>query len=178
MPLLQNSCEHLCLYIEAFFHSRKPVPFDGSAWDRVKTAVMEKAVRAKLAADPNLSALLLSTDPHPLLSISNDTVWGFHAALGGQNLLAEIWMQIRTELKEAMARQAAVPSAPSAPSASSLSSFSVPSFSSPSSAVCVDPLYDLDAALKASLLLGPLEFKDGQYNVDIYIYLHTYSNTC
>jgi predicted NAD-dependent protein-ADP-ribosyltransferase YbiA (DUF1768 family) len=83
---------------ETYYHSCKPQPFSADAWDKVKSEVMEVAVRAKLAADPSLGALLLATDPHPLLSIKNDTVWGFHSERGGENRLAEIWMRIRAEL--------------------------------------------------------------------------------
>ena len=56
---------------------------------------MEKAVRAKLTADPSLEALLRATGEHPLLSIKGDQVWGFDP-----HDLAKIWERIRAELKQ------------------------------------------------------------------------------
>ena len=85
---------------EAYYHSQKPNPFDEAVWDARREAVMEKAVRAKLAADPSLEALLRATGEHPLLSIKADQVWGFHPPEGGRNLLAKIWERIRAELKQ------------------------------------------------------------------------------
>jgi len=46
--------------------------------------VMERAVRAKLAAAPSLRSLLLATHPHPLLSIKPDRMWGFDPRSGGE----------------------------------------------------------------------------------------------
>ena len=83
---------------EDYYHSQKPRPFSDSTWDPIKVQVMEKAVRAKLRADPALIPLLLATHPHPLLSMKPDKVWGFHPNSGGQNLLAQIWMRVRQEL--------------------------------------------------------------------------------
>ena len=54
---------------ESFYHSQKPRPFNDTVWDRQKEAVMETAVRAKLAADPRLGDLLRATGSHPLLSL-------------------------------------------------------------------------------------------------------------
>eukprot|EP00040_Diaphanoeca_grandis_P024201 m.132789 g.132789 ORF g.132789 m.132789 type:complete len:206 (-) comp29631_c0_seq5:1541-2158(-) len=83
---------------EDYYHSQKPDPFDKAAWEVAREAVMERAVRAKLTADPNLGALLLATAPYPLLSIKRDQVWGFEPGCGGLNLLAKIWVRLRAEL--------------------------------------------------------------------------------
>ena len=85
---------------EAYYHSQKPNPFDEAVWAARREAVMEKAVRAKLTADPSLEALLRATGEHPLLSIKGDQVWGFDPHEGGRNLLAKIWERIRAELKQ------------------------------------------------------------------------------
>lgn len=82
---------------EAYYHSQKPNPFSDAVWGQKKEAVMEVAVRAKMAADPSLRSLLVATHPHPLVSIKGDQVWGFDAKHGGQNLLAQIWMRLRDE---------------------------------------------------------------------------------
>ena len=84
---------------EAYYHAQKPKPWDKAAWDTQKEAVMEAAVRAKLAADPRLATLLRATGGRPLLSLKCDAVWGFDPAKGhGENLLAGIWMRLREEL--------------------------------------------------------------------------------
>ena len=85
---------------EAYYHAQKPQPFDKTIWDRRKRRVMELAVRTKLEADPNLRALLLATGRHPLLSLKRDAVWGFDPVTHrGDNLLADIWMQVRAEIQ-------------------------------------------------------------------------------
>ena len=70
-------------------------------WETQREGVMEKAVRAKLVADPSLATLLLATGSRPLLSLKPDEVWGFHPDKGrGENLLAEIWMRQREKLQQ------------------------------------------------------------------------------
>ena len=84
---------------EVYYNSQKPVPWDEATWDGRKEAVMEAALRAKLAADPGLAVLLRATGQRPLLSLKSDAVWGFDPATGhGENLLARIWMRLRDEL--------------------------------------------------------------------------------
>ena len=56
---------HACS--EAFYHAQKPVPYDDAAWCARREGVMEVAVRAKLAADPALVALLPPSLPGPLV---------------------------------------------------------------------------------------------------------------
>ena len=85
---------------EAYYHAQKPKPWDKALWDRQKRRVMEDACRAKLAARPGLRELLLATGQHPLLSLKRDAVWGFDPVTKrGENLLAEIWMQLRAEIQ-------------------------------------------------------------------------------
>ena len=86
---------------EEYYHSQKPDPWDGALWKTQREAVMEKAVRAKLDADPSLATLLLATGSRPLLSLKPDEVWGFHPGTRrGENLLAKIWMRLREELQQ------------------------------------------------------------------------------
>lgn len=84
---------------ESYYQAQKPIPFDEAVWARARDAVMMRALRAKLAARPELGTLLLATGDHPLLSIKNDSYWGFDADLGGRNRLAELWMELRTEVR-------------------------------------------------------------------------------
>jgi len=83
---------------EAYYHSQKPVPFDDAKWLPMRVEVMRTAVRAKFAAAADARALLMATHPHPLLSIKGDCFWGFDARHGGENKLAELLMELRSEL--------------------------------------------------------------------------------
>ena len=92
---------------EDYYHSQKPDPFSDAVWDPQKEAVMEKAVRAKLAAAPELADLLRATGSHPLLSLKGDAVWGWcPRKKRGQNLLAKIWMRVRAELLQPTGNEA------------------------------------------------------------------------
>lgn len=84
--------------VEEFFHAQKPRPFDDAEWCARREAVMEAGLRAKLAADPTVRTLLLSTAPHPLLSLKADRTWGFDPRRGGRNQLAQLWEKLRAEL--------------------------------------------------------------------------------
>ena len=99
---------------ESYYHTCKPRPFNEAAWAAQRESVMRRAVRAKLEASPEVCRLLVSTHPHPLLSIKDDDVWGFHPSRGGQNLLARVYEDFRAEL-------VAASSAPALPAAPSLS---------------------------------------------------------
>lgn len=95
--IVVDGVQHACS--ESFYHAQKPHPFSDAVWDQQKEEVMERAVRAKLAADPSLAELLRATGSHPLLSLKSDKVWGFDPVKGeGENLLAKIWMRVRSEL--------------------------------------------------------------------------------
>eukprot|EP00928_Gymnodinium_smaydae_P056139 TRINITY_DN39568_c0_g1_i1.p1 TRINITY_DN39568_c0_g1~~TRINITY_DN39568_c0_g1_i1.p1 ORF type:complete len:215 (+),score=26.95 TRINITY_DN39568_c0_g1_i1:47-691(+) len=89
---------------EIFFHSQKPEPFDKQLWDGVdgqegrRVGVMREAVRAKFAQSSELRALLIATNPHPLLSVKGDSSWGFDPRRGGENMLAKLLMELREEL--------------------------------------------------------------------------------
>ena len=83
---------------ESFYHACKPQPFDEATWISQRLDVMRRAVRAKLDASFEVRDLLVSTHPHPLLSIKPDEVWGFHPKRGGQNLLAKLYEEARSTL--------------------------------------------------------------------------------
>ena len=77
---------------------------DMDRWEAIMDVVMMTVLRAKLAARPALRTLLLATGDHPLLSIMNGNgtsrYWGFDADHGGRNRLAELWMELRAEVRE------------------------------------------------------------------------------
>jgi predicted NAD-dependent protein-ADP-ribosyltransferase YbiA (DUF1768 family) len=72
----------LTLDNEAFYHSQKPKPFDDEAWKVRREEVMMRGLRLKFAACADVCALLISTWPHPLLSVKCDNFWGFHPVAG------------------------------------------------------------------------------------------------
>ena len=84
---------------ESYYHSQKPKPFNAPLWDQQRDGVMRTAVRHKFTARPELSALLLSTAPHPLFSIKSDRYWGVTPDGIGENKLAVLLMALRTELQ-------------------------------------------------------------------------------
>lgn len=86
---------------EVYYQSRKPVPYDDGWWLSMRVDVMRRAVRAKFAASSELRHLLLSTVPHPLLSIKEDAFWGFSPRQGGENMLARLLEELRAELAAA-----------------------------------------------------------------------------
>lgn len=57
-----------------------------------------RSLRLKFAACADVRSLLISTWPHPLLSIKSDTFWGFDPVHGGSNALAKLLMKLRDEL--------------------------------------------------------------------------------
>jgi ribA/ribD-fused uncharacterized protein len=69
-------------------------------WEQAKDDVMRKAVRAKLAAHPDIAQLLLSTGDEELIeATSNDYYWGCGTKGTGKNMLGRILMEVRTELR-------------------------------------------------------------------------------
>ena len=64
-------------------------------WDTMKVEVMTRAVTAKFQKSAEARQLLISTHPFPLLSIKPDAFWGFDPVSGGQNMLAQILMDLR-----------------------------------------------------------------------------------
>jgi predicted NAD-dependent protein-ADP-ribosyltransferase YbiA (DUF1768 family) len=68
---------------------------NAAAWDLIKVDVMKKAIAAKFEGSPEAKRLLISTHPFPLLSIKDDAFWGFHPVRGGQNMLAQLLMDLR-----------------------------------------------------------------------------------
>eukprot|EP00930_Biecheleria_cincta_P063348 TRINITY_DN4887_c0_g2_i1.p1 TRINITY_DN4887_c0_g2~~TRINITY_DN4887_c0_g2_i1.p1 ORF type:complete len:215 (-),score=38.45 TRINITY_DN4887_c0_g2_i1:35-679(-) len=88
---------------EAYFHAQKPSPFDKALWDGpavgqgLRDKVMQTAVEQKFK-DDQLKELLLSTHPHPLLSIKPDSYWGVTPSGVGENRLANLLVKLRIQL--------------------------------------------------------------------------------
>ena len=80
--------------------------FNQGQWDSLKVAAMKKAVYQKFSSIPELKTLLLQTDDSILGECSPyDAVWGTGTASAdpknwtGENLLGQILMQVRNELR-------------------------------------------------------------------------------
>ena len=71
-------------------------------WESVKVAVMRTAVRAKFTQHDDLRALLLATGDAKLVEhTENDSYWGDGGDGSGKNMLGQILMEIRAELRAA-----------------------------------------------------------------------------
>jgi len=71
-------------------------------WEAVKDGVMRDAVRAKFAQHPELAAVLLGTGDARLVEHTpNDSYWGDGGDGSGKNMLGQILMRVRAELRTA-----------------------------------------------------------------------------
>ena len=85
---------------EHFYQSQKPFPFDSVLWKAQRDDVMRVALHHKFSACGDLRALLLSTRHHPLLSIKRDSYWGVFSDGTGENKLAILLEELRTQLRD------------------------------------------------------------------------------
>jgi ribA/ribD-fused uncharacterized protein len=71
-------------------------------WESIKVSVMVKAVQAKFTQHAELGSLLLATADDKLVEhTENDAYWGDGGDGRGRNMLGQILMQVRDELKRA-----------------------------------------------------------------------------
>ena len=71
-----------------------------SDWDQVKREIMKECVTAKFLQHPLLRAELLATGTEELIEDSPvDWYWGCGADGTGQNVLGQVLMEVREELK-------------------------------------------------------------------------------
>lgn len=76
---------------------KKPLRRD---WESVKDDIMREAVRAKFTQYPELLMLLLSTGDARLVEhTTNDSYWGDGGDGSGKNMLGQILMQVRDQLR-------------------------------------------------------------------------------
>ena len=75
----------------------KPIKND---WEALKVTVMTAAVRAKFTQHPELHSVLLATgDANIVEHTGNDSYWRDGGDGSGQNMLGQILMQVRAELR-------------------------------------------------------------------------------
>lgn len=71
-------------------------------WESVKVSVMTEAVRAKFTQHENIRSTLLSTGDAKLVEhTANDAYWGDGGDGSGKNMLGQILMRVRSELRAA-----------------------------------------------------------------------------
>jgi N-glycosidase YbiA len=69
-------------------------------WDAVKVAIMREVVLAKFTQHPDLRALLLGTGNARIVEhTERDSFWGDGGDGSGRNMLGEILMRVREELR-------------------------------------------------------------------------------
>ena len=69
-------------------------------WEQVKDAIMREAVWAKFTQHPALQALLLATGTAQIVEhTANDNYWGDGGNGKGRNVLGQILMSVRDELR-------------------------------------------------------------------------------
>ena len=69
-------------------------------WEAVKVSIMQKAVQAKFAQHAALAALLIGTEDARLIEHTpDDAFWGDGGDGSGRNMLGEILMRVRDELR-------------------------------------------------------------------------------
>jgi hypothetical protein len=79
-----------------------------SDWESVKDDVMRRAVRCKFARHDGIRAILLRTgDDEIVENAPSDYYWGCGADGSGRNMLGQILMEVRAELRQQMARPGA-----------------------------------------------------------------------
>ncbi len=94
---------------EAKMLGRKVKNFDNLIWDEKKVDIVKTGIRLKFEQNGLISQMLLSTGEKYLVeAASNDRIWGIgyssekaikNIGSWGENLLGNILMEIRTELK-------------------------------------------------------------------------------
>lgn len=71
-------------------------------WESAKVGVMTEAVRAKFTQHEELRALLLGTGDARLVEhTENDDYWGDGGDGSGRNMLGQVLMRVRAELRDA-----------------------------------------------------------------------------
>jgi ribA/ribD-fused uncharacterized protein len=74
-----------------------------SDWDAVKVDVMRQILRAKANQHEYVRRKLLATGDRELIENSwRDDFWGWGPNRDGQNMLGQLWMEIRAELRSAL----------------------------------------------------------------------------
>lgn len=72
-------------------------------WSEAKVAVMRQIIRAKADQHEYVRRKLLATGDRELIENSwRDDFWGWGPNRDGQNMLGQLWMELRSAIKEGM----------------------------------------------------------------------------
>ena len=71
-------------------------------WDDVKVEIMKNILRAKVSQHPYVKKKLLETGERILIEDSwRDSFWGWGENKNGKNVLGQLWMEVREEIRNA-----------------------------------------------------------------------------
>lgn len=85
---------------EAFKFAEKYKSARRKDWDAVKTDIMRDILRAKAAQHEYVRRKLLETGDRYIYENSwRDSFWGWGPDRKGKNIMGNLWMQVRTELR-------------------------------------------------------------------------------
>jgi len=91
---------------EAFQIAQKFRLFRRDDWDDVKVDIMRQLLRAKVEQHEYVERKLLATGDRELVENSwRDDYWGWGPNRDGQNVLGKLWMEIRSEVRAALAQK-------------------------------------------------------------------------
>jgi|ERR1700737_2581307 len=104
-----NNCGNLATQVlnatsahEAFTFANAYKTRRRSDWDYVKVDIMRDILRAKVQQHDYVRRKLLATGERELVENSwRDDYWGWGLNQDGKNMLGKLWMEIRSELREA-----------------------------------------------------------------------------
>jgi hypothetical protein len=69
-------------------------------WTGIRDAVMERALRGKLARHRKIRQLLMATGEEELIETAPDRTWGIGRDGEGENRLGRLWTMLREELRK------------------------------------------------------------------------------
>lgn len=89
---------------EAFKIAERNKAYRRTDWDTVKVDIMRDILRAKALQHEYVRRKLLATGDRELIEDSwRDDFWGWGPNRDGKNMLGKLWMEVRAELRAAMA---------------------------------------------------------------------------
>lgn len=92
---------------DAFKYAEQNKAHRRSDWDDVKVGIMRDILRAKAAQHEYVRRKLLATGDRELVEDSwRDDFWGWGPNRDGQNMLGKLWMEVRAEIRAAIAAEA------------------------------------------------------------------------
>lgn len=89
---------------DAFRYAQENRRWQRDDWDALKVGVMRDILRAKVDQHEYVRRKLLATGDRELIEDSwRDSFWGWGPNRDGQNMLGKLWMEVRAELRAALA---------------------------------------------------------------------------